>query len=662
MDRMRVAAATLNQTPLDWVGNRNRIITKIEEAQSLEVALLCFPELCVSGYNCEDMFFSLHTCRMAEASVLALLPHTKNMAIVLGLPVYLQGAVYNCACFIQDGQVLGINPKKILPREGVHYEARWFEAWQFGRRVETVFAGASVPFGDVRYQFGNVGVGVEICEEAWGSEGAAAAHALAGIEIVVNPSASHFALGKYRTRETLVADASRSMRVHYIYTNLVGLEAGRLVYDGGTIIGECGDLTVRGRRFGFTDGDLTVHDLDLDMARVSKLRSRSVQHLRPEKREGLAVEAAKLRRISSKTPAVPVQYQADGPGVESPEQEFCWVVMLGLFDYMRKTKSQGFVVSLSGGCDSSACATLIAHMVAQSLKELGSDVLASRLGIAAPPAKDDPQAWIATILNTVYQATENSGPVTAEAATKLSKQLGANFHHVNVQQNVDLYAEQVSQILGRSLNWQQDDLALQNIQARARAPLVWMLANIKRAILISTSNRSEAAVGYATMDGDTSGGLAPIAGIDKSFLRRWLQWAETSCQLGLGPLSSLSFVNRQAPTAELRPSQASQTDEADLMPYDILTFIEKCYVRDRMDPLSILSAMEQHFHDVDSKTALRYLRRFLRLWGLNQWKRERYAPSFHIDDLSLDPKSWCRFPILSGPLEDNLEPEPTPPG
>ncbi len=657
MDRMRVAAATLNQTPLDWVGNRNRIIEKINQAQSYEVALLCFPELCISGYSCEDMFFSLHTCRMAEASVSAILPFTKNMAVVLGLPVYLQGAVYNCACFIQDGRVLGINPKKILPREGVHYEARWFEAWQFGRREETVFAGMTVPFGDVRYQFGNVGVGVEICEEAWGSEGAAAAHALAGIEIVVNPSASHFALGKYRTRETLVADASRSMRVHYIYTNLVGLEAGRLIYDGGTIIGECGELTARGRRFGFSDGELTVHDLDLDMARVSKLRSRSVQHLKPEKREGLAVEASDLRRLHAKTPPIPAELRAAGTGVESPEEEFCWAVMLGLFDYMRKTKSKGFVVSLSGGCDSSACATLIAHMMAQALRELGAEALAERLGIAAPESKLDPQAWVQAVLTTVYQATKNSGTVTAEAAKQLATSLGAAFHHINVQENVDLYAREVSQMLDRPLTWEHDDLALQNIQARARAPLVWMLANIKHAILISTSNRSEAAVGYATMDGDTSGGLAPIAGIDKSFLRRWLRWAEHDCQLGLGPLASLSYVNQQAPTAELRPSEASQTDEADLMPYDILTFIEKCYVRDRMDPLSILSAMEHQFADVNEKTALGYLRRFLRLWGRNQWKRERYAPSFHVDDLSLDPKSWCRFPILSGPLEDNLGPE-----
>ena len=211
--------------------------------------------------------------------------------------------------------------------------------------------------------------------------------------------------------------------------------------------------------------------------------------------------------------------------------------------------------------------------------------------------------------------------------------------------------------LGRPLSWATDDISLQNIQARVRSPGIWMLANLRNALLLSTSNRSEAAVGYATMDGDTSGGLAPIAGIDKAWLREWLRWLETD-----GPLigeegfaiPALAAVNRQAPTAELRPAERAQTDEADLMPYPLLDAIERAAIRDKQSPLEVFHVMRVQFPDIEPKQLAAWVERFFRLWSRNQWKRERYAPSFHLDDENLDPKTWCRWPILSGGFEQEL--------
>jgi NAD+ synthase (glutamine-hydrolysing) len=177
---------------------------------------------------------------------------------------------------------------------------------------------------------------------------------------------------------------------------------------------------------------------------------------------------------------------------------------------------------------------------------------------------------------------------------------------------------------------------------------VWLLANINNALLLATSNRSEAAVGYATMDGDTAGGLSPIAGIDKAFLRRWLRWLEKEGPVGLGPIPALSAVNQQEPTAELRPQASGQTDEADLMPYDLLDAIERAAIRDKRSPLEVYRLMRAEFPKLAPDDLLTWLERFFRLWSRNQWKRERYAPSFHLDDANLDPKTWCRWPILSG--------------
>ena len=209
-------------------------------------------------------------------------------------------------------------------------------------------------------------------------------------------------------------------------------------------------------------------------------------------------------------------------------------------------------------------------------------------------------------------------------------------------------------VVGRPLDWSRDDLALQNIQARARAPGVWMLANLLGGLLISTSNRSEAAVGYATMDGDTAGGIAPLAGIDKAYLRQWLLWLQEQGPEGLGPIPAVAAVTAQQPTAELRPAAAGQTDEADLMPYAVLDRIERAFVRDRQMPLEVWQQLRLHFPDQPPARLAEWTDRFFRLWARNQWKRERYAPSYHLDDESLDPRAWCRFPILSGGFEREL--------
>jgi NAD+ synthase (glutamine-hydrolysing) len=181
-----------------------------------------------------------------------------------------------------------------------------------------------------------------------------------------------------------------------------------------------------------------------------------------------------------------------------------------------------------------------------------------------------------------------------------------------------------------------------------------MIANLEGALLLSTSNRSEAAVGYATMDGDTAGGLSPIAGIDKAFIRRFLRWLEKEGVTGLAPIPALAAVNEQAPTAELRPPGEAQTDEGDLMPYELLDAIERASIRDKRSPREVFQLVRVEFEQYSPKQLFGWLERFYRLFSRNQWKRERYAPSFHVDDENLDPKTWCRFPILNGGFEHEL--------
>ncbi len=243
-------------------------------------------------------------------------------------------------------------------------------------------------------------------------------------------------------------------------------------------------------------------------------------------------------------------------------------------------------------------------------------------------------------------ASSNSGNQTHQAATNLADEIGARFFDFSIAPMIEAYQQQFLQQSSLTLDWDHDDIALQNLQARARAPLAWLLANKLKALLITTSNRSEAAVGYATMDGDMAGSIAPLAGISKTFLRRFLRWHETECTIGVGKIVSLKTINDLPPTAELRPPESAQTDETDLMPYEVLDAIEAQTVGAKLAPEQILYNLQLEFPAISPYQLKLYFDKFQHLWRVNQWKRERIAPSFHVDQISQDPKYWGRFPIL----------------
>jgi NAD+ synthase (glutamine-hydrolysing) len=306
------------------------------------------------------------------------------------------------------------------------------------------------------------------------------------------------------------------------------------------------------------------------------------------------------------------------------EEELTRAISLGLFDYLRKSRSDGFVVSLSGGADSAACACLVSTMCGLALAELGVGGVRGRLDrVEALADAESAREMTRALLTTIYQSTVNSSQTTEDAARDVARAIGADHLEIDVEPLVHGYVSTIERALGRKLQWESDDLALQNIQARARGPGAWLVANLKNALLLATSNRSEAAVGYATMDGDTCGGLSPIAGVDKAFLRRWLRWMESDGPHGLGPIPGLRSVNAQAPTAELRPPQAWQTDEGDLMPYPVLDTIERAAVRDKRAPVEVLELLRVRYPDVSGGQLRAWIRRFYTLWSRNQWKRER---------------------------------------
>ncbi|WP_442484719.1 NAD(+) synthase [Aeoliella sp. SH292] len=654
MRLVRVAAAALNQTPLDWDANAANIRQAIADARKADAKLLCLPELCITGYGCEDAFYSRGVIKMAERMLAELLPATQGMAVSVGLPVLHAGALFNASALVVDGALVGLVAKQHLAGDGLHYEPRWFKPWPDNAKGTHRLAGFDVPIGDLLFDFDGIRLGFEICEDAWVANRPGLDHAKLSADILFNPSASHFAFGKANTRRRLVEEASRSLGVSYVYSNLVGNEAGRVIYDGQTIIATCGETIACGRRLGFAPVTVTAATIDVDATRMRRSVSASFE---PE----VMVDDSRVVPVPFVLPeASPVPERASVADWEKSEhlkeEEFTRAVTLALYDYARKSRSRGFIVSLSGGADSAAVTCLVSMAVRRGVRELGLAPICEAFGLPeVDESESDPVAVLTrSILTTVYQSTRNSSDITRHAARKVAEAAHATHFELDVDDLCEGYSKKVAAALGRELTWETDDIALQNIQARSRAPSVWMLANIKNALLLATSNRSEAAVGYATMDGDTCGGLSPIAGIDKAFLRQWLRWLESEGPDGLGGIPELNVVNRQQPTAELRPSSAGQTDEDDLMPYDLLDAIEDHAIGEKRSPAETLAAVSAEFRQYSSDQLAQWVRRFFELWSRNQWKRERYAPSFHVDDKNLDPKTWCRFPILSGGFRREL--------
>lgn len=653
MKLINVAAVALNQTPLDWPGNARNIRGAIEAACIQGASIVCLPELSITGYGCEDAFLSADVQQRAIQVLRDLVPHTSGAIVSVGLPLLHHGALYNCVCLMANQQILGFVAKSRLAGDGIHYEPRWFKEWPSGHVSEVELDGKAYPLGSLVFDVSGVRIGFEICEDAWAASRPGRELSQAAADLILNPSASHFAFGKHEVRRRLVLESSRAFGVTYVYANLLGNEAGRVIYDGATLVASNGRMIATGERLSFSAHVVTTASVDIDTTRMNRARLAS---FRPGEGERSLRCVKATFRFPDVRPRRTELYVADWEtGEYLKEEEFSRTVALGLFDYLRKSRSNGVVVSLSGGADSSAVATLVWLAVRLGLRELGREEFVAKLShINNLQAVADPDAIVGSLLTCVYQATRNSSQTTAQAASAVAAALGAEFLQLDVDPIVEFYVEAVSKQLGRQLNWVDDDIALQNIQARVRAPGVWLIANLRNALLLATSNRSEAAVGYATMDGDTCGGLSPIAGIDKAFLREWLDWMCRIGPQGVGSVPALKHVTCQEPTAELRPQEASQTDEGDLMPYELLDWIERAAIRDKHGPVDVFRIMRAEFPTYTAHQLAAWIDRFFQLWARNQWKRERYAPSFHLDDENLDPKTWCRFPILSGGFEQEL--------
>ena len=677
MKIVKVAAAVLNQTPRDWKGNKANILEAITAARNENVTVLCLPEATITGYGMEDDYFCGDVPQRAIRKLFEIITTSKNglddlcnnLIFCVGLPIRFNNTLYNAVATIVNGVPVGFTCKQHLAGDGIHYEPRWFKPWPQGvvQTIDIPELGGTFPIGDIHFNIGGIKIGYEICEDAWVANRPGTVLATKGVDIYLNPSASHFSFNKLNTRKNFVVDGSRAFGATYIYANLVGNEAGRAIYDGGALIATGGSLVAIGKRFTYKNVLLTTAVVDVDNTRTSQVRTASFQPNIEQYNEGCVKVDFNYPTVSEKLTVNPIQeeWETDKFSTGIVKHEECTRALgLALMDYMRKSHTKGFTVSLSGGADSAMVTYLCATGIKLGVKELGTknfiekfcpQLINCNYSVSASENAEEitTNRLIKNLITTAYQATAQSGEVTRNAAKGLAKSLNVPHYEFDVEPMVKEYRKLGKIVKGSELNFDDNDITLQNLQARVRAPGIWMIANMKGTLLLTTSNMSEAAVGYATMDGDTAGSVAPIAGLPKVYIREFLAWVAYTGPQEIGPTTAMYAVVEQQPTAELRPASYKQTDEDDLMPYWLLHQIETMVVKNRYTPVEIYQSLKVAI-DYDNNQLIKDITKFFKLFSINQWKRERYALSFHMDDHNLDPRTWCRTPILTGGYEEEL--------
>ncbi|MHB8846265.1 MAG: NAD+ synthase [Nitrospirota bacterium] len=564
MRTLRIAMAQINPTVGDLAGNRDRIIDTIGLARKAGADLVAFPELAVTGYPPEDLLLKPQFVQDNLRTLKEIQKATKGITAVVGF-VDRKDLLYNAAAVLHNGDLAYVYHKILLPNYGVFDEYRYFRP------------GNRYPIITLR----GVALGVNICEDIWFTEGPTRSQAMAGAEVIININASPYHKGKGRERLKMLAERARENNVIVSYTNAVGGQ-DELVFDGQSmVIDGKGRLLASGKQF---EEDLVITDLKVPDRKPAVARSKtehfeSIDRIILSERTGPKKIALPARKTVRSLPVCEEVYHA---------------LVLGTRDYVRKTGFKSAVIGLSGGIDSSLVAAI-------AVEALGRENVVG-----------------------VFMPSQFSSRESREDALALAKNLGIHFLEVPIQQTFDSYLNTLRNEFART----RTDVTEENLQARIRGNLLMALSNKFRWLVLTTGNKSEMSVGYATLYGDMAGGFAVIKDVPKT-----LVYEICRCINRLkGKTIIPKRVMTKAPTAELRPNQK---DSDSLPEYDVLDPILKAYVEDDKPFREILKL------GFDRKT----VERVIRLVDSSEYKRRQAPPGVKITPRGLGKDR--RFPITN---------------
>uniref|UniRef100_A0A7I4BDN0 Glutamine-dependent NAD(+) synthetase n=3 Tax=Physcomitrium patens TaxID=3218 RepID=A0A7I4BDN0_PHYPA len=661
---VKLATCSLNQWAMDFEGNLARTKQSIREARNAGATFRVGPELELCGYGCEDHFLEGDTLKHSWECMAEILASDLTNGIVcdIGLPVEECGVRYNCRAYCLDGQILLVRPKLYLANDGNYRELRWFSSWKRLRELETyqlpecireVTGQETVPFGDGYLSFEDTGVASETCEELFTPSAPHIGLSLGGVEIIANGSGSHHQLRKLNTRIELMQSATSKCGGVYMYANQQGCDGGRLYYDGCACIMVNGDVVAQGSQFSMKDVEVVTACVDLDAVSsfrgtISSLREQASQEPRTP---SIAVKF-KLSRpmnMANHFPSLPIKVRYHDPYEEIALGPACW-----LWDYLRRSGATGYLLPLSGGADSSSVAAIVGCMcqlVVKAVREGDKQVIADAIRMGNYRNDEVPESadeFAQRLLHTVYMGTENSSHATRDRAKRLAGEIGASHLNVNIDVVVKALLTLFESVFpGRKLRYkvhggtQTENLALQNIQARIRMVIAFMLASLMPwvrskpgfLLVLGSANVDEGLRGYLTKYDCSSADINPIGGISKGDIRAFLRWG--ALNLGYGTLAE---VEGAPPTAELEPITVkyTQTDEIDMgMTYEELGMYGRLRKIFRCGPVSMFENLCIRWHGrLTPAEVAQKVKDFFKYYSINRHKMTTLTPSYHAENYS----------------------------
>ena len=569
MPTIRIALVQTNPTVGDLAGNRDGIIAAIGQAKKLGADVVVFPELAVTGYPPEDLLLKPQFVKDNRRTLKEIQKATTGITAIVGF-VDANNHIYNAAAVLDNGKHVYTYHKILLPNYGVFDEYRYFKP------------GTRYPV----FLLNGAAFGVNICEDIWFDHGPTRVQARAGAEIIININASPYHKGRGRERKAMLAERARENNVIITYTNMVGGQ-DELVFDGHSIvIDKKGNVIASGKQF---EEDLLT--LDIPCEGKPKTLARKQHGAILGSKPGTIDYLALSQRPSRKRPAL--RSRKPEPALAVCE-EVHNALVLGTRDYLDKNGFRTALIGLSGGIDSSVVAAI-------AVEALGNKQVTG-----------------------VFMPSPYSSEESKEDAFALARNLGIKILTIPITQPFDAYIATLRATFART----KPGVTEENIQARIRGNILMALSNKFGWLVLTTGNKSEVSVGYATLYGDMAGGFAVIKDVPKTMVYD----VARCCNRIAGRTVIPKRVLTKPPTAELRPDQ-KDTDA--LPPYDELDPILKAYIEDDRTFDEILAMGH------DRKT----VERAIRLVDSSEYKRRQAPPGIKITPRALG-KDW-RFPITN---------------
>ena len=621
---IKVAAAIPAVQVANCTANIVAIEQLIKQASAKGVQILGFPELCITGYTCADLFHNQLLITQAEKALAELIQHTAqlNIVTIVGLPIRIQNQLFNCAVVFQKGQILGVVPKKHLPNYNEFYEKRWFASAADTTTNELLICGQKVPFGEhLLFESPQVTFSIEICEDLWTPIPPSSIDALAGSHVIFNLSASNELIAKNSYLRDLIKQQSARCLAGYVYASAgFGESSTDLLFAGNGLIAENGTLLAENERFSLEE-QLIVSEIDVERLQHDRQKNstfmQGLAHTELDTRIitipfELSKTTLKLTRSVYATPFVPTDERMS----ESCE-EILNIQVNALATRLHHTHITHVVLGISGGLDS----TLALLVCARTCDKLGLS-RQNIIGITMPG----------------FGTTDR----TYQNATQLVTNLGATLREISIKEACNQHFKDIAH--DPTLH----NVTYENTQARERTQILMDVANQCNGLVIGTGDLSELALGWATYNGDHMSMYAVNNSIPKTLVRYLVRYAASGETDKKAQATLLDILDTPV-SPELLPADEngliSQKTEDLVGPYDLHDFFLYYMLRYGFAPAKIFYLATKAFAQTyDDACIKKWLKVFLKRFFAQQFKRSCMPDGPKVGSVNLSPRGDWRMP------------------